>query len=292
MPMTSRHYSSWVRVIQMVRPFKHLVPNRMVSAFEPAIQEAQMQTNKAEGVLTRFREEFADVEGMLMPSTEVVWDFLLGMQNKLGMAGNAFEIGVYKGRTAFLAALYLKKGEKILLADIANVSAVGARLTAMGVENLVYEGKSSNINLNVFREYRGTVRWFHIDGDHSGFATSTDLALAASFLGDRGIICVDDFMNEIYPQLCAEVYRFLFQNPTFKMLLSGRGKCYIVRSEDYATYESYIREGLALHTKLWEAGIVVSKTSYAHDMGCWTVSPGQSDGINRGRDAAPTDVPF
>jgi hypothetical protein len=262
----------------------------MVSAFVPAIREAEcrMKTD----VLTRFRREFRDVEGLIIPATEVVWDFLLGMQNKLGMTGNAFEIGVYRGRTAFLAALYLKEGEKILLADIESISAVGARLTAMGVENHIFEGKSSNINLNIFREYRGTVRWFHIDGDHSGYATANDLALAASFLGDRGVICVDDFMNEIYPQLCAEVYRFLFQNPTFKMLLSGRGKCYIVRSEDYATYESYIREGLAAHAKTWKAGIIVSRTSYAHDMGSWTVSDGQSDGINYGRDSAPTDIPF
>jgi len=257
-------------------------------------------TQDTRNPLTRFRGDFNGVAGFLMPETEVVWDYLLSVQNQMNVVGDLFEIGVYKGRSAYLASLYLKDGETIILVDINDMTDVASQIGAMRRKYVTYVGNSSCINLNTLREWRGTVRWFHIDGDHSGFSTANDLALAASFLGDKGIISVDDFMNWQYPQLCGEVFRFLFGNPTFKMVLSGCNKCYIVRSKDYALYESLIRKYLAGHLRGWDAQVVVAKTSYAHDLGCWTVTPrrsfasgaGVGDRLVFGRDEDPDDIPF
>lgn len=246
----------------------------------------------ASNPLTRFRAEFNGVAGWLHPEAEYIWNYLLSLQNQMNVAGNLFEIGVYRGRSAYLASLYMKGGETIILVDDSDITDVARRIGAMGWKCVTRKGNSSCINLNTLRKWRGTVRWFHIDGDHSGFSTANDLALAASFLGDKGIISVDDFMSERYPQLCGEVFRFLFSNPTFKMVLSGCNKCYIVRSKDYALYESHIREDLARHLRDWEARVVVAKTSYAHDLGCWTVTCGVGDRLVYGRDGDLDDIPF
>src|SRR3974377_1211837 len=80
----------------------------------------------------------------------------------------------------------------------------------------------------MLRESPGAFRWCHIDGDYTGYFTSQDLHTAAHLVGERGIICVDDFFNFRYPQLTAAVYLFLSDFQTrFRMLFCGANKCYL-----------------------------------------------------------------
>ena len=78
-------------------------------------------------------------------------------------------------------------------------------------------------------------------------------------------------MNPRYPQLVAAVYKFLFDHAqTYKMLLCGMNKCYIVKGDD-AFYEAFIRNDLSGQLKQRGRIVTISKSSYAHDMGCFAV---------------------
>jgi hypothetical protein len=241
-----------------------------------------------------YRQRFAGVHGFFMAEAIAIWDFLLTAQRNNSVNGNFFEIGVLEGKSAGLGAAHLVDDELCILIDINEIPQVAQSLREMSVKAVVKAGRRSDdpTVANELREYEGTVRWFHIDGAHDGYTTTADLRLAGRFLANRGIICVDDFLSPRYPQLTAAVYRFLFDNPIYRMFLCGMNKAYIARAADYAFYEGILRHGLPKHLKESGYAVTLAKTSYAHDDGCFAVIERVSDFDIYGRDEDPADVPL
>ena len=69
--------------------------------------------------LGEWRERFGGLPGWLNEESAAVWDCLLGFQGGTGIAGNLFEIGVFKGRSATLAWLHGRPGEAFLVTEVA-----------------------------------------------------------------------------------------------------------------------------------------------------------------------------
>ncbi|HYZ33786.1 MAG TPA: class I SAM-dependent methyltransferase [Crenalkalicoccus sp.] len=243
--------------------------------------------------LKAYRARFGKVEGFFTEEAQVAWDFLLGNQALMNVRGDVVEIGVWKGKSAGLAALHMRPDETLTLVDIQDLKEVEDRIRALGGPQVrSFTGKSSNFRASAAYRAIEPVRWFHIDGDHSGFSTTIDLNIAADLLGGHGIICVDDFFNPRYPQLAAAVFRFLFNRPEYRMLLCGANKVFICRSEDYALYESLIRKYLAAHMASCGISVTIAKTSYAHDFGCFAIEGRQGRHDVVGRDEDITDIVF
>ncbi|GJM30479.1 MAG: hypothetical protein DHS20C17_31140 [Cyclobacteriaceae bacterium] len=230
-----------------------------------------------DSILRRYTYLFKDVDGWFTYESQVVWDFLMSFQSASGINGNFMEIGVWKGKSAILGAMHLQNTESAVLVDalpdMSEATKGISLISNCNVETIAC--RSSMFRLSgLYDKYVGSIKWFHVDGEHTGYTALNDLAIAADMLGEKGIICVDDFMSPRYPQLAAAVFRFLFDNPIFKMFLNGENKCYICRTEDYVMYENVVRHNLSEYLKLH--GIsdrTVSKTSHAHDMGCFSIEP-------------------
>ena len=240
-----------------------------------------------------YRQRFAGVRGFFMEEAIAIWDFLLTAQRNNSVKGNFFEIGVLEGKSAGLGAAHLVDDELCILIDIHELQQLAQSLREISVKTLVKAGRRSDdpTVANELREYEGTVRWFHIDGAHDGYTTTADLRLADRFLANRGVICVDDFLSPRYPQLTAAVYRFLFDNPIYRMFLCGMNKAYIARAADYAFYEGIVKHGLPKHMRDSGYAVTLAKTSYSHDYGCFAVIERSSDFDVYGRDEDPADIP-
>ena len=219
--------------------------------------------------LEQYANTYGALEGFIMPQTTAIWDFLLTQQRNLGIVGDFLEIGVLKGKSALLAALYLQLGELALLVDVNEMDSVRDEIARLSIESRAFRGKSSALKMSEqFSDRVGKVRWLHIDGGHSGYSTYNDLCLAEEFISDLGIICADDFFNPRYPQLTGAIFKFLFDRLfSFKMVLCGMNKCYIVHSEAYPLYEDLIRKHMAEHIRATGFSLTISKTGFAHDMG-------------------------
>src|SRR5260370_6761076 len=63
------------------------------------------------GELKQYADAYGALEGFMMPETTVIWDFLFAQQRNMKLVGDFLEIGVFKGKSALLAALYLQRGE-------------------------------------------------------------------------------------------------------------------------------------------------------------------------------------
>jgi hypothetical protein len=246
------------------------------------------------GELGQYASRYDAVEGFMTPETTVIWDFLLTMQRQMNVTGDFLEIGVFKGKSALLGALYLQHGELALLVDKNEMDGVQKEIGRLSVKSRIFQGKSSELRMSEqFNDRISKVRWFHIDGDHSGYSTYHDLCLAEQFISDLGIICVDDFCNPRYPQLNAAIFKFLVDRLfSLKMVLCGMNKCYIVHSEAYRLYENLIRKYMAQHFRVNGFNLTISKTGYAHDMGCFSVEHRIKNFDYLGLDDDPSQVVF
>ena len=94
------------------------------------------------------------------------------------------------------------------------------------------------------------MRWFHIDGEHTGTAVYRELEFANRIVEPQGIVVIDDFFSPRYPANTTEVIRYIEKNPFhFRLLAVGFNKGYLCRPEACrATWTSCV-EGMseALH---------------------------------------------
>jgi hypothetical protein len=195
-------------------------------------------------ILKAYIERYSEIPGFFSQKAMFDWDFFFTQQNNCGISGHFLEIGVYRGKSAVLGALYLKADETCILNDIHSMETAAAAIeTFRPMNNIYIEGRSAELAADQrIAPYKGHFRWIHVDGDHTGHAAFQDLQLAGASLSERGIICIDDFFNFRYPQVTAAVYRFLFDEVFgFTMLYCGANKCYLCRPSAYALYENLIR---------------------------------------------------
>lgn len=245
--------------------------------------------------LQRYLKEFPDIPGFFQYESMVIWDFLYTAQQRLGVNGNLLEIGVYKGKSAVLAALYMRPQEWCVFVDINPMPESEAAIHKFHPSNnLFLQCRSGDLlSHRELREAAGTFRWCHVDADHTGYSTMHDMEVAAYLLCENGIICVDDFFNFRYPQLTAAVYQFLAARPfQFRMLFCGANKCYICRPTFYAFYEEEIRQNFARCIQDNDLKYQLNKTSYASDMGCFSMSWREGEQLIKGMDDRPDVLVF
>lgn len=247
-----------------------------------------------ESRLAAYAERHASVEGWFTERAQAIWDFLLVQQARMGVAGGFCEIGVWKGKSAFLGALHLRPDEPVVLVDVNSAEDVAQELRAVHPGPVeTYRGRSSGFRASpLHQRHLGGIRFFHVDGEHSCHAAFGDLGLAAEMLGERGLVSVDDFGNLRYPQLLAAVYRFLFARPDFRMFLCGGNKAYLCRTEDFALYDGLVRSHLPGYLAAVGRPATLVRTSYAHDFGCFSVEDRVEGRDLIGRDEDPDDIPF
>ena len=75
--------------------------------------------------------------------------------------------------------------------------------------------KSESFGRAEMLEAEKTVRWFHIDGEHSAEATYADIALADRFISNRGVIVLDDFFNARYVSVASGHVRLSSKSSAF-----------------------------------------------------------------------------
>lgn len=241
--------------------------------------------------LSQFRINFADVKGFYHTQSEAVWSFLLTQQNNSQISGNFLELGVYHGRSSHLAAQFLSNDEICILVDINDISEVSRRMGKYRQDPIIIQSPSHLINKSKTTAYHNSCRLIHIDGDHSGHAVITDLNISLDYIGQRGIICIDDYYSARYPQITAATYKWMDLHPDYRMIMCGFNKAYLVHVRDYDLYDSLIRQYLQSYMDSCGEEVSLSKTTYAHDMGCWGIIPKAERPIV-GRDQDPDDIPY
>jgi len=165
------------------------------------------------------------IPGWFQFESYCVWRALLDEQT--GTSGDLFEIGVWRGRSASVLANYRKGDEKLYLCDLhLDEAAVRESIRSTGIEptNLVpLSGPSADLPAKLdLRAMHHTVRWFHIDGEHTGTTVYHELEIANQTVNPDGIVVIDDFFSSRYPANTTEAVRYMEKNPFhFRLLAVG-----------------------------------------------------------------------
>ena len=91
-----------------------------------------------------------------------------------------------------------------------------------------------------------SVRWFHIDGEHTGTAVYRELELANQIVDTDGLVVIDDFFSPRYPANTTEAVRYLEKNPFhFRLFAVGFNKGYLCRPESLPRYMDFMASGMS-----------------------------------------------
>ncbi len=210
-------------------------------------------------------EKIDAIPGWFMFQSYCVWRALLDQQARV--AGDLFEIGVWRGRSASLLASYRKGCEKLYLCDLRlDEEAVQRAIRSVGAEpvNIVpLSGASADLPAKLdLKAVHQTVRWFHIDGEHTGTAVYRELEFANRIVNTDGIVVIDDFFSPRYPANTTEAIRYLEKNPFhFRLLAVGFNKGYLCRPESLPRYMDFMASGMSRALSAYGAKTTIFKTT-------------------------------
>jgi hypothetical protein len=157
------------------------------------------------------------VAGWLHPFSARYIAELAQLQRQAGIKGAAAEIGIHCGRLFILLHL-AGSGEMDLAIDVfadqhLNVDQSGRGDLDRFLRNLrrfggnpaavqIMQKSSLDIDAAEIRARVGAVVLFSVDGGHTAQCVVNDLRLADASLHDGGVVILDDFFNEVWPEVC------------------------------------------------------------------------------------------
>jgi Methyltransferase domain len=240
--------------------------------------------------------QHCDLPGWFGLEAAATCDVLLDWQcSTLDAHGHLAEIGVYRGRSASLLATRARANEELYLVDVSRDAATEEMLARIVSRERVhfFGGRSSRLAAEPgLRAAERSCRWVNVDGEHTGEAMWNDLDLAARWLDDRGVICVDDFFQPMYPQVTAATFDYLDRHKyALTLFLVGFYKAFICRPVFATRYLDAIRHGLAEAMAARGVEVTVTKTTEPSDMNCFGVIARSEDMAYRGLDWDKTRLP-
>ena len=128
-----------------------------------------------------YMKHFSEVEGWFQTPAIAIWDSLLSYQEEQRISGNMIEIGVWKGKSAALAALHCQTGEECVFVDAMPLDAAKATISqTLPQATCHYLQEQSQFLARHPFIAQGTrsFRWIHVDGEHTGQSVINDLEIA------------------------------------------------------------------------------------------------------------------
>ncbi len=240
----------------------------------------------------RYRAIHAETEGWFAEEAAATWDALLAFQRRGGRSGNLLEIGVWHGKSAALLALHTDASREACVLvdrylDAARVESTLERTRAdwRDAARLVRSDSARLVVDPLVVDGFASFRWIHIDGEHSARAVSSDLSLAQTLLAEDGIVCLDDFLSWLYPQVSEAVFRYLRENPDhFSLFLCGHNKGYLARTHFVHEYLGFCDRELLDEVEARGHQPMLAKTTYPAELNCFSLGPRIANARRRGPD--------
>ncbi|GGO80144.1 class I SAM-dependent methyltransferase [Wenjunlia tyrosinilytica] len=169
-----------------------------------------------------------DVKGWFPGLDQVLFDWLLSRQARLGERGDVVEMGAFMGKSAIFTAAYLRKGERFTVCDLFDAPAPDednaaetrksySTLTRVAFERNylsfhdelphVVQGPTSEIPDHVAP---ATCRFVHVDASHLYVHVAGDMENTRRIVVPEGIVVLDDFRSEHTPGVAAATWEAVF----------------------------------------------------------------------------------
>lgn len=170
------------------------------------------------------RRGLPQVSGWLHPLSARCIASLSQLQREEQLPGAVGEIGVHHGKLFLVLHTTADPGTPSFAVDVfgeqsLNVDRSGRGDLQVFQQNLARWGgggevkilQASSLTLDVdgLRATTGAVRLFSIDGGHTAECTLNDLQLADGVIAPHGVVIVDDFFNQQWPDVSTGVAHYM-----------------------------------------------------------------------------------
>jgi len=158
------------------------------------------------------------VQGFITPRSVRAIRAILEHQERHQISGSIAEIGTFRGKTFIGLAAGTREGERIIGVDIFPDDVQQTLLASIGIyldndqKKRVFLAKRDSSTLE-FWEWSKLLdqkaRFVHVDGNHTNAAVRYDIMLAASHLATGGVVLIDDFLHDWYPDVTEGIIEVL-----------------------------------------------------------------------------------
>jgi hypothetical protein len=204
------------------------------------------------------------VEGWLQPFSARYISEVAKVQNEFCKGAAAVEIGVHHGKLFILLHLAGSR-KKDLAIDVfedqdLNIDRSGCGDRRRFVEHLerwggdlekvsIWQKSSLTIAPEEIIKEVGQVALFSVDGGHTRECAYNDLKLADASLREDGVVILDDFFNESWPEVCVgSIDYFNDAASRLKPFALTPGKMYLCTPQ----WSNFYRENLRQRFATWE----------------------------------------
>lgn len=204
------------------------------------------------------------VEGWLTPLNAKVMAFLLEQQTKAGIVGAVGEIGIHHGKLFLVEYLSTRADEAAFAIDLfeqqqLNVDHSGqgdrrrfldnVRVYAGSTDGLVVIGADSRqVTPEQILTQAGQVRFISVDGGHTEDCARNDMRLAESCLTTGGIILLDDYFNQYWPDVSVGAASHLLSaDARTRPFLITPNKIFLAEEPYHRMYQHAVRSEFAGH---------------------------------------------
>lgn len=179
-----------------------------------------------------------NIPGSLLEQSAAVWCALLDDQHETWRwegcsSGDYLEIGVLHGKSASILASFSRRYDNALTIIDPQISDATKQTLGSICERIRYIESPSElvVGSQFFTANRRRIAFAHIDGMHRFSSVISDLQLCEPLLADYGILSVDDFHTDLFPQVPAAVYKYLYSGVSdLCLFLVGLNKAYLCRN--------------------------------------------------------------
>lgn len=209
------------------------------------------------------------VNGWFARNDAELFNALLTLQDEMGVTGGMVEIGVHHGKSFIPLCLALRDGEKAMCIDIfenqsLNVDRSGqgnravfeANLARFGIDPakvVIEAGSSLDVTADRISEGVGAARFFSVDGGHWHDIVVNDLELAGAVLNDGGIIALDDFLKQAWPDVSYGFFDWHREKgQDFAPIALGTTKLYLAHKSKAQAYLDGLMARPAIRTRIYK----------------------------------------
>jgi Methyltransferase domain len=158
------------------------------------------------------------------------------LQHSFGISGPVCEVGVHHGRTLILMHLLTQPHEMSVGIDLHERAQLRRNLQAHGGDpgrvRMIFDDSLQVSAARLLESCGGQPRLFSLDGGRTVDTTHHDLTLALNTLCTGGVVFVDDYFQERWPQVSEGVCRFMLREGGLYPVAIGANKLFLTNSLD------------------------------------------------------------
>ena len=212
------------------------------------------------------------VQGYLQTTQAMALHALLMCQSEHGVRGALAEVGTFHGKTLIGLARSAQPDERVVgidplkigTTDLAPILERNTRQHLSDAERQrlhIFRQFSTELSVADWMQALGqAARFVHLDGHHARETMLHDLRLAASSLVPGAVIVIDDFLNELHPDLTAGILDALAVQthveavaviPRMGHIEEGGSKLVCTTKGHAARYTAALDAALSGHLRPW-----------------------------------------